>query len=158
VIWRELEAQAPELAAAGRDLFERFGVALLGSTRPDGSARISPVGPYFLEGHLVFGIMRSPKGDDLQRDPRCVLHSAVRDGDGSDGEFKVYGRAVETHDPAIVDSESGWWHGRPRERYRIYSMDIEEADLVAWDWTAERMRLTRWSAGPGVQQAERTQL
>jgi len=156
VIWRELEAAAPELAAAGRALFERFEVALLGSVRPDGSPRISPVGPHFLDGHLVFGIMRSPKGDDLERDPRCVLHSAVRDGNGSDGEFKLYGRAVAIDAPSIADAEVAWWHGRPGDRYRVYSMDIEEADLVAWDWTADRMRLTRWTAGPGVAESERT--
>ena len=41
---------------------------------------------------------RSVKALDLLRDPRCVVHSTVSDRLGSEGEFKVYGRAVEVTD------------------------------------------------------------
>lgn len=39
------------------------------------------------------------KALDLLRDPRCVVHNTVSDRHGSEGEFKVYGRAVDVTDP-----------------------------------------------------------
>ena len=47
------------------------------------------------DGQLALGMMwRSMKALDLLRDPRCVVHSVVSDKDGTEGEFKVYGRAA----------------------------------------------------------------
>ena len=40
----------------------------------------------------------SVKALDLLSDPRCVVHSTVSNRDGTEGEFKVYGRAVEVND------------------------------------------------------------
>lgn len=154
--WRALAAEAPDLAAAGRERFERANVALLGTIRRDGSPRISPVEPYFLADELVFGVMRSPKWDDLRRDPHCVLHSAVTDVNGSEGEFKVYGRAQTVSDEAILGAASAWWLGRPRDGVGVYAIEIEEAVLVGWDPDFGRMRTTRWTAGGGVQETTRT--
>ena len=154
--WGDFERQAPGLAGPGRERFDRTHVALLGTVREDGSPRISPVGPVFIKSRLVFGVMRSPKGDDLERDARCVLHSAIRDAEGSDGEFKIYGRAVAVGDPEILAAEGTWWLGRPADRFRVYSMDIDEAVLLSWDWKAERMRLRRWTADRGIVEGERS--
>ena len=78
MIWAEVEAAAPELAQLGKERLDRLRVALLGTLRKDGSPRISPVEPYFVQGHLLFGAMTwSLKARDLLSDPRCVLHSAV---------------------------------------------------------------------------------
>jgi hypothetical protein len=94
--WRQFAAQAPELAALGEARFARTGLALLGTLRRDGWPRISPVEPFIVDGQLCLGMMwRSVKALDLLRDPCCVVHSAVSDREGTDGEFKVYGRAVE---------------------------------------------------------------
>ena len=50
-------------------------------------------------GSLYLGMMwQSVKALDLLRDPRCVVHSTVSDRHGGEGEFKVYGRAVEVND------------------------------------------------------------
>jgi pyridoxamine 5'-phosphate oxidase-like protein len=89
--WAEFEEAAPDLAHNGRERFERTRVALIGTLRPDGSPRISPIEPYLLSDRLVIGVMRSAKGHDLLRDGRCTLHSAVSDVNGSDGEFKLRG-------------------------------------------------------------------
>ena len=52
--------------------------------------------PLFCDGYLYLGMMcRSRKATDLLRDSRCTVHSAVSNRDGSAGDFKVYGRAVE---------------------------------------------------------------
>ena len=98
--WQQFAAQAPELAALGEAQFARTGLALVGTLRRDGWPRISPVEPFIVGGQLYLGMMwRSVKALDLLRDPRCVVHSTVSNRDGTEGEFKVYGRAVEVNDP-----------------------------------------------------------
>ena len=73
---------------------------MVGTLRRDGWPRISPVEPFFAGGQLYLGMMwRSVKALDLLRDPRCVVHSTVSNRDGTEGEFKVYGRAREVDDP-----------------------------------------------------------
>ena len=98
--WQQFAAQAPELAALGEAQFARTGLALVGTLRRDGWPRISPVEPFITGGQLYLGMMwRSVKALDLLSDPRCVVHSTVSNRDGTEGEFKVYGRAVEVNDP-----------------------------------------------------------
>jgi hypothetical protein len=155
VSWASLEAAAPELAHEGRTRLLRTRVALLGTLRPDGSPRISPVEPYFLAGELVFGVMPSPKLDDLRRDDRCVLHSSVSDIDGSEGEFKVHGRAIPTDDPAIVNAADAWWAGRPRDRFEVFAVEVGEAILVVWSTDMNRMQTTRWTAASGASEQVR---
>jgi hypothetical protein len=156
VSWPALEAGAPDLAREGRARFERSHVALLGTIREDGTPRISPVEPFVLDGQLVFGVMRSPKWDDLRRDARCVLHSSVSDVNGTEGEFKVYGRAVATDAPAILSFADAWWAARPREQFEVYALDIAEAVLVRWDPEFNRMRTSRWTPTAGAREGSRT--
>jgi Pyridoxamine 5'-phosphate oxidase len=156
VSWRDLEAGAPDLAREGWARFERTKVALLGTIRPDGSPRISPVEPYLIEGELVVGVMPSTKLDDLRRDPRCALHSSVSNLDGSEGEFKVQGRAVSTEEPAIVDAEGAWWAGRPRHRFQAFTIEIEEAILLTWSTDPDRLTSHRWSPIAGTRETTRT--
>ena len=99
VTWQQFASVAPELAALGEAQFARTGLALVGTLRRDGWPRISPVEPFIVDGELYLGMMwRSVKALDLLRDPRCVVHSTVSDREGTEGEFKVYGRAVEVTD------------------------------------------------------------
>jgi hypothetical protein len=154
--WGALEASAPELAREGRARFDRTHVALLGTIRKDGSPRISPVEPFLIDGQLVFGVMRSPKLDDLDRDPRIVLHSSISDIDGSEGEFKVYGHAVPTADPAIRSHPDAWWASRPPEQSAVFTVDINEAVLVAWSLEFDRMQTTRWTVSSGAREGTRT--
>ena len=59
---------------------------MLGTVRPDGSPRISPVEPYLVGGQLLIGAMAwSRKSADLHRDPRYVLHSVVTGPDVDGG-------------------------------------------------------------------------
>ena len=101
VTWQAiLQSRTPELAKRlVRTQFTRTGLALVGTLRRDGWPRISPVEPFIVDGQLYLGMMwRSRKALDLMRDSRCVVHSTVSDRMGSEGEFKVYGRAVEVKD------------------------------------------------------------
>jgi hypothetical protein len=88
-------------------------VALLGTLRKDGSPRISPVGPYLCQEHLLFGAMSwSIKTRDLQHDPRCVLRSAITVPDAGELEFKLYGRAMEAPSEIPGGSQAGGKHNR----------------------------------------------
>ena len=155
--WSVLAAEAPELARLANERLEG-GVALLGSVRGDGSPRISPVEPYFAAGQLLFGAMSwSGKVRDLLRDPRCVLHSAVSDPGGSEGEAKLYGRAVEIEDAELREApRNAWWVGRPRRDARVFSLEIERAAFVSWDAGRGLMRTRRWSLESGYGEAERS--
>ena len=97
--WGEFAEAAPALASLGEAQFARTGLALVGTLRRDGWPRISPVEPFITNGQLYLGMMwRSVKALDLLRDPRCVVHSTVSDRHGTEGEFKVYGRATDVTD------------------------------------------------------------
>ncbi len=98
VSWQQFATQAPELVALGEAQFGRTGLAMVGTLRRDGWPRISPVEPFIADGQLYLGMTwQSVKAVDLLRDPRCVVHSTVSNRDGTEGEFKVYGRAVEVN-------------------------------------------------------------
>ena len=96
----EFAESDPELAGIGEAQFARTGLALVGTLRRDGWPRISPVEPFIVAGgQLYLGMMwRSVKALDLLRDPRCIVHSTVSDKNGTEGEFKVYGQAVDVTD------------------------------------------------------------
>jgi hypothetical protein len=145
--WAEFEQSAPDLAQQGRERFERTHVALLGTLRADGSPRISPIEPFLIANRLVIGVMRSAKGNDLARDARCTLHSSITDINGSEGEFKVFGRAVPVleRDLAGADADA-WWHGRPTASSALYSIDITGATFVSWDSRGGQMSVRNWSA------------
>ena len=156
MIWAEFAAAAPELALLGKEQFDRFRVALLGTLRKDGSPRISPVEPYFVEGDLVFGAMAwSMKAQDLLRDGRCVLHSAVTSPDAGETEAKLYGEAREVGGDLRVSSGETWWATRPLEDARVFALDIEQAAVVEWDLERGEMSLTRWSPSDGVSEMTR---
>src|SRR5437764_11139431 len=98
--WEEFAAAAPELAKLGAERFEQRGLSLVGTLRAGGTPRISLVEPTFVDGELMLGMMwQSRKARDLLRDPRLVVHSVVCDREGTEGDFKLYGRAVDVPEP-----------------------------------------------------------
>jgi hypothetical protein len=141
--WSELERAEPELAAFGR---ERFGgrVVFHATLTADGSPRLHPVSPWFASGFLLVGFRaHSPKVDEVARDGRYAMHSAigVDDHEGAGGEFLVRGwmeRIAENHPAAIQ---------RPYEAsYGIaaYACSIDEAVGTTYDDDAPHYR--RWRA------------
>jgi len=114
--WAEFEHDAPDLAAVAAMLWpgihalhrgERptnpqpwFDVAYLATVRNDGSPRLHPFCPVLADGNLYAAITNSsPKGNDLRRDPRCVIHATPGP---SDDELCIRANAVEVSD---VDSK-----------------------------------------------------
>ena len=152
--WDEFEAAAPELAALGRERFERHWVTLVGTLRADGSPRISPVEPQFVDGDLMLGMMwQSRKALDLLRDPRLVVHSVVADREGTEGDFKLYGRALDVLEPerrtAYADALEQRIDWRPPEPYHLFAVDIESAGFMVF---GEHARTLAWDPEGGTRE------
>jgi hypothetical protein len=90
--WARFETGAPQLAEVASRLWRGvialghdeplpdgepcFAIAYLASVRRDGGPRLHPFCPILAGGRLFAAIPRSsPKGWDLRRDPRCVIHA-----------------------------------------------------------------------------------
>ncbi len=133
MIWEEFAREAPEMASLGEERFERTGLVLVGTLRKNGWPRISPVEPLITDGHLYLSMMwRSMKALDLLRDSRCSVHSTISNRDGSEGEFKLYGRAVDIQDLEMrrryCDALYAKIQWRPEEpEYHLFSIDIHSA-------------------------------
>ena len=94
--WKEFAQQAPELAAFGKTRFQSE-VAYLGTLRADGGPRVHPVTPIIGEQLFLFMEPTSPKGKDLQRDPRYTLHCSVHAGCTLHTELLGTRREYTTH-------------------------------------------------------------
>ena len=134
--WEEFQRSDPELAALGRERFDRTGLILLGTLRKNGWPRISPVEVLITDGQLYLGMMwRSRKALDLLRDPRCTVHSTVSDRAGTEGEFKVYGHAVDVQDVEARRRYGDALYEKIRVRleeseYHLFTVDIQSAAFV----------------------------
>jgi Pyridoxamine 5'-phosphate oxidase len=155
--WDEFAAACPELASLGEERLRGRELCLVGTLRRNGYPRISPVEPEFVDGDLMLGMMwQSPKARDLLRDPRCVVHSVVSDREGTEGDFKLYARALEVRDPArreryrkTIKARIDWEPSEPN--YHLFALDVDSAGFVvfgdnayglAWDPTRG---LRRWT-------------
>lgn len=156
-VWRDLELGAPEIARLGLARLHAPHVALLGTLRRDGSPRISPIETYLVEGQLLVGAMSwSRKSDDLRRDPRYVLHSAITDPDAGEGEFKVYGVAALA-DKDLQDAAAGaWWLASPPDKATVFALHIDQAVFIDWDLERGQMTVHRWSDRSGYRQSHRS--
>lgn len=156
--WADFEAVAPELAAQGRELIERFRFVLAGTIRRDGTPRISPVEAHVVGGHLMLVMISGTrKASDLLRDPRILLNSPVTHPDDPNAEFKLRGRVVEIHDQALreatagaIKAASGW---QPPEGWHFFSIDIDDAAFIAWK--GGEMQMARWNRDRGLDHVTR---
>jgi hypothetical protein len=150
--WRAFAGACPELAEMAEERFARDQLVLLGTVRRDGSPRISPCEVDVVAGHLFLGMMwRSPKALDLYRDPRLVVHSVTCNREGTDGDIKLYGRAVDVPDQELrtafrraIQARIDW---APEEgSYHLFSLDVLTAGYVrfegdgkdVWTWDPDR--------------------
>jgi hypothetical protein len=124
--WQEFAQQAPELAEFGQTRFQS-GVAYLGTVRADGSPRVHPVTPIIGEQLFLFMEPTSPKGKDLQRNPRYTLHCSVEDSSGGGGEFYIRGWATLVDDPYIREQAVLASSYVPQDRYILFILTVEFA-------------------------------
>ena len=152
--WADVEAAAPELAAAARRHLDAFTHKTLATLRRDGSPRISGTECVIREGELWFGSMwRSVKALDLQRDPRFALHSGSADPPGWTGDAKLAGRVEEVTDPervAAINGESAG--GGPSHLFRA---DITELVVVRLGDPPDHIVIEAWHEGRGLSRRER---
>ena len=153
--WAAFAEATPELAALGRERFERRELCMLGTIRRSGWPRISPCELDFVGDELLLGMMwRSPKAVDLLRDARCVLHSCTSDRNATEGDFKLYATARDVQDPdthrayrTAIRARIDW---EPTGQFHLFAVDVESAGFVifspeayAMAWDPER-GLRRW--------------
>jgi hypothetical protein len=90
---------------------------------------------------------RSRKAVDLLRDPRIVVHSVTSDREGTEGDVKLYGRAIDVSAPDVrqsyrdaIKARIGWAPDEPE--YHLFALDVESAGYtvfseeryaLAWD-------------------------
>jgi pyridoxamine 5'-phosphate oxidase-like protein len=143
--WREFEQDAPELAAAVRERFERRAHKTIATLRRDGSPRISGTECKLEDGELRFGAMwHSVKALDLLRDPRFALHSGPGEPPEWDGDAKVAGTVR-------ADVRESPEHGR----YHLFTADIREAALVRLNEARDKLVIESWHEGRGRSRVER---
>jgi hypothetical protein len=153
VHWAEFATLEPRLAELGRQKLAAPGVVLVGTTRADGTPRISSVEPLFWQGDLWLSMLwRSRKVADLLRDPRLLVHSIVTSRDGAAGEYKVRGLAVAEHDEktqaryAAAMIEHAGWEPVPGV-FHLFWVDVAEATFIRYEEATGDQFVTRWPAG-----------
>ena len=150
--WCEIAAQQPALGAVVHDQLIGPGVLLVGTTRRDGSARISGTEPLIMDGQLWLSMMpASTKARDLSRDPRILLHSIVT-GPAPAAEIMIRGiartetaRDVQREYAAAVTARLGW-QPVPGE-FALFSVDIDDVTYIGHDAGSNAQHVARWPAG-----------
>lgn len=153
--WSELEADAPDLAARARGIFDRHVHKTLATLRRDGSPRISGTEIIFADGELWMGSMPGArKALDLRRDARFALHSASEDPPGREGDAKVAGRAEEIQDAKRKAAILGGEHAEGGAH--LFRTEIAELVItrVAGD-PPDHLVIESWHEGRGVTRRER---
>jgi hypothetical protein len=141
--WSEVEAQAPELAARARGIFDAFTHKTIATLRRDGSPRISGTEVEFEAGEMWIGSMsRAVKALDLQRDPRFALHSGSASPPDWTADAKIAGRAEEVTE-----------EGASSHRFRL---DITELVVTSIGDPADHIVIESWHEGRGVTRLTRT--
>jgi hypothetical protein len=141
--WSEVEAQAPELAARARGIFDAFTHKTIATLRRDGSPRISGTEVEFEEGEMWIGSMsRAVKALDLQRDARFALHSGSASPPDWKADAKVAGRAEEVTE-----------EGANSHRFRL---DIIELVVTSIGDPPDHIVIESWHEGRGVERVTRT--
>ena len=152
--WRQIEEEAPELAARVRARLEAEKHKTIATLRADGSPRISGIEVTFLDGDLWFGSMpQAVKALDLLRDPRFALHSASR-ADGWEGDAKVAGRAEAVTDAERITA----YRGDPEEvpgSLHLFRAELSEATTIGLNEARDRLVIEYWQEGEGMRSIER---
>lgn len=115
-----------------------FTVAYLATVRRDGAPRLHPFCPIIADGRLFAAIpLSSPKGHDLRRDPRCVIHAMPGP---DDDELCV--RASATEVTTDVDTVAAVRSVVRRSgvggmiesvsRDPLFEFDVQQVDVATW--------------------------
>lgn len=155
ILWSHFEEEAPETVAVFRRRLEATGLALMATLRVDGAPRISPLEPLLGEDRLWLGMMpHSTKSRDLRRDPRLCLHSATADKDVSDGDAKLWGRAVLVGDAterasyaAAMKAATGVDAEAMPGGFDLFWVELTGASSLVLGDDGKHLRITSWKPG-----------
>jgi hypothetical protein len=144
--WADLEAAAPNVAAAGREVLYRSGEggAFLATVRGEALPRIHPINVGVVEGGLYAFLLDSAKRRDLAEDGRFALHG--HQDPAAPTEFSVRGRAFVVERGPVWDRVAAGWVFGVDDSYWLFELRIESAILgerAADEWPP---RYTRWTA------------
>ncbi len=152
--WSEVEAAAPELAAAVKERMQSHKHALLATLRRDGSPRLSGTEMQFTLGELWMGGMGGAwKAKDMRRDGRFALHSAPDTPEIPTGDAKLSGRGVEVLDQPTIDAWAGALGYPPPEPFHLFRLDVSEISLLRVD--GDHLLITWWTESEGLKEVER---
>lgn len=150
--WSDLADQQPKLADLAEEKLIGPGVLLIGTTRRDGSARITGVEPLLMDGELWLSMMRrSTKALDLSRDPRISLNSIIT-GPEPAVEIKLRGivsvateAAAHQRYAAKVTSDLGW---QPVVgQFVLFTVGIIDVTQIGYDPDTHGQHVARWPEG-----------
>jgi hypothetical protein len=152
--WAQFEAEAPELARFASRLWPgvvaldrgdsvpsdaaSFAVAYLATARRDGAPRVHPFCPIIAGGRLFAAIpLASPKGHDLRRDPRCVIHAMPGP---DDDELCIRATAaevtgdVDTADlvRSVVGRSGVGGMIESASHDPLFELDLQQVDVAIW--------------------------
>jgi Pyridoxamine 5'-phosphate oxidase len=101
--WDQFTEVAPRIAEIFvRRLTATGNLCMLGTLRPDGFPRISPMEPRLFEDQLwIGGMPGTQKFEDLLKNPRFALHTATTDTHVGDGDAKVWGTVEDIQDEPL---------------------------------------------------------
>ena len=140
--WEQFEKAAPEMARFGAERMSEK-VMYIGTLRKDGYPRVHPFTPFVSSGRLfAFMYPTSPKGHDLKRDGRYVIHSLVKDWNGSDGEFTITGRARLVEDEGTRKVAVNGCPYTPKGDYVCFEFLVEEC--LTNHYVEGKPQLVRW--------------
>jgi hypothetical protein len=152
--WSHVQAEAPELAARAREIFDAHKHKTLATLRRDGSPRISGTEVEFADGEMWFGSMwKSVKALDLRRDARFALHSGSVDPPDWEADAKVAGTVEEVTDP---ERKAAVFGGEPSSgEAHLFRADITELVITGLGEPRDHLVIESWHEGRGVTRRKR---
>ena len=152
--WTQFEREAPEVAGVATRLWPGplalhrngsvpegaswFAISYLGTVRRDGGPRVHPFCPILADGRLYAAVPRSsPKGWDLRRDPRCVIH-ALPGADDDELCIRALAREVSSDESlraligAVVAQTGVGGMIESVAHDPLFEFDLRQVDVARW--------------------------
>jgi hypothetical protein len=144
--WQALADSAPDLAAFGAERLHDQ-VTYLATVKPDGAPRLHPVRPVIAAGHIfLFMEPTSPKGGDLERDGRYVLHcTATGDEPWDLREFSIEGTARGVTDTELRSTANAGSSFPRDDHFALIELGVTAAFSTVYGSDGQPQR-QRWHA------------
>jgi len=154
VTWTDFEQAAGDLAQRVRSRMESHRHVVMGTLRPDGSPRLSGMEAPIRSGHLWLAMTPgSLKAQDLHRDPRFALHSALDSEHLPAGDARISGVAVAADSAQQAEFVAG--HHHPIEDPSLMELFVARIRRVALVRVADDALLIEgWTPSAGLVQVK----